>query len=103
MSRGGAEFRARRIPLQIDCGPDGSTEATWTTHPRDVADDRLHSAGELLLRAYDKKYFRLRVRDDGKGIREEIFRADGRQGHYGLRGMAERAELVGGKLTSGAK
>ena len=48
---------------------------------------------------YDKSYFRLRVRDDGKGIRNEILRADGRQGHYGLHGMIERAELVGGKLT----
>ena len=24
---------------------------------------------------------------------------DGREGHYGLRGMRERAKLVGGKLT----
>ena len=48
---------------------------------------------------YDEKYFRLRVRDDGKGIQPEILRADGREGHYGLHGMRERAKLVGGELT----
>jgi signal transduction histidine kinase len=48
---------------------------------------------------YDEKYFRLRVRDDGKGIPPEILRADGREGHYGLHGMRERAKLVGGDLT----
>jgi signal transduction histidine kinase len=48
---------------------------------------------------YDVKYFRLRVRDDGKGIDPEVLRGDGRRGHYGLHGMRERAKLVGGKLT----
>ena len=48
---------------------------------------------------YDEKYFRLRVRDDGKGIQPDILRADGREGHYGLHGMRERAKLVGGELT----
>jgi len=48
---------------------------------------------------YDLKYFRLRIRDDGKGIDPEILRGDGREGHYGLHGMRERAELVGGKLS----
>jgi signal transduction histidine kinase len=48
---------------------------------------------------YDAKYFRLRVRDDGKGIDPEVLRGDGREGHYGLPGMRERAKLVGGKLA----
>lgn len=48
---------------------------------------------------YDEKSFRLRVRDDGKGIGTEVLRGDGREGHYGLHGMRERAKLVGGKLT----
>jgi signal transduction histidine kinase len=48
---------------------------------------------------YDEKYFRLRVRDDGKGIDPQIVSGDGREGHYGLHGMRERAKLVGGKLT----
>jgi signal transduction histidine kinase len=48
---------------------------------------------------YDEKYFRLRVRDDGKGIPSDVLRGEGREGHYGLHGMRERAKLVGGKLT----
>ena len=47
---------------------------------------------------YDEKYFRLRVRDDGKGIPSDVL-SDGREGHYGLPGMRERAKLVGGKLA----
>jgi len=48
---------------------------------------------------YDENNFRLRVRDDGKGIHPEVLRTDGREGHYGLHGMKERAALVGGKVT----
>jgi ligand-binding sensor domain-containing protein/signal transduction histidine kinase len=48
---------------------------------------------------YDEKYIRLRVRDDGKGIPSDVLRGDGRESHYGLPGMRERAKLVGGKLT----
>jgi signal transduction histidine kinase len=48
---------------------------------------------------YDEKYFRVRVRDNGKGIPSDVLRGDGREGHYGLHGMTERAKLVGGKLT----
>jgi len=48
---------------------------------------------------YDNEQFRLRVRDDGKGIAPGIVADDGRQGHFGLPGMRERATLIGGKLT----
>ena len=48
---------------------------------------------------YDEKSFRLRVRDDGKGIQPEVVHEYGREGHYGLRGMKERCNLIGGKLT----
>ena len=48
---------------------------------------------------YDRDEFRLRVRDDGKGIDQAILAAQGIEGHYGLRGMPERAALIGGKLA----
>ena len=48
---------------------------------------------------YGEKYFRLRVRDDGKGMGPDVLGGDRRQGHYGLSGMKERAKLVGGRLT----
>jgi signal transduction histidine kinase/ligand-binding sensor domain-containing protein len=40
---------------------------------------------------------RVLVRDDGRGIDPEVLRA-GRDGHWGLSGMRERAERVGGHL-----
>ena len=46
---------------------------------------------------YDDRQFRLEVRDDGKGIDPAVL-ADQRRGHFGLLGMRERAELVGGRL-----
>jgi signal transduction histidine kinase len=48
---------------------------------------------------YHERQFRLRVRDDGKGIDRKFVNEDGRAGHYGLRGMRERAKLLGGKLA----
>ena len=48
---------------------------------------------------YDMEQFRLRVRDDGKGIDRAVLSSGGRGGHYGLPGMRERANVVGGKLT----
>jgi signal transduction histidine kinase/ligand-binding sensor domain-containing protein len=46
---------------------------------------------------YNGSSFRLRVRDDGKGIDPGIV-AEGRTGHFGVPGMRERARRIGGKL-----
>src|SRR6185503_2381874 len=48
---------------------------------------------------YEERVFRLRVRDDGKGIEPKLIARSGRDGHYGLPGMRERAKLAGGKLA----
>ena len=59
-----------------------------------------HSQGHLIETelAYTESLFRLRVRDDGKGIDpDEQVRAE-RSGHWGLRGMRERAGRLGGEL-----
>jgi signal transduction histidine kinase len=48
---------------------------------------------------YDDKELRLRVRDDGRGIDPGVLARQGIEGHYGLRGMPERAVLIGGKLA----
>jgi len=47
---------------------------------------------------YDKEQFRLRVRDDGRGVDPKVLADDGREGHYGMHGMRERTEVIGGKL-----
>jgi ligand-binding sensor domain-containing protein/signal transduction histidine kinase len=46
---------------------------------------------------YTESSFQLSIRDDGKGIDAGIV-AEGRAGHYGVRGMRERAKRIGGKL-----
>lgn len=48
---------------------------------------------------YDNEQFRLRVRDDGKGINPALLAGQGGEGHYGLPGMRERAKLIEAKLT----
>ncbi len=48
---------------------------------------------------YDTEQFRLRVRDDGKGVDPAILSSQGSEGHFGLPGMRERATLIGGKLV----
>jgi signal transduction histidine kinase len=48
---------------------------------------------------YGSEQFRLRVRDDGRGIPSTVLANQGTEGHYGLRGMPERAALIGGTLA----
>lgn len=47
---------------------------------------------------YDLGEFRLRVRDNGKGIEPHVLHSR-RTGHYGITGMRERARLAGGTLV----
>lgn len=46
---------------------------------------------------YVASHLRLLVRDDGAGIDEQVLRS-GREGHWGLSGMRERAERIGARL-----
>jgi signal transduction histidine kinase/ligand-binding sensor domain-containing protein len=48
---------------------------------------------------YDRRQLRVQIRDDGQGIDSQLLRTDGLSGHYGLRGMRERAQSLGGELT----
>jgi len=47
---------------------------------------------------YDAHWFRVRVRDDGIGIHASVLSQEGRPGHWGLRGMRERAKGIGGEF-----
>jgi len=46
---------------------------------------------------YDARQLRVRVRDDGAGIDASVLQ-EGRAGHFGLKGMRERARAIGGQL-----
>jgi signal transduction histidine kinase/ligand-binding sensor domain-containing protein len=81
-----------------------------------VRDEAYRIAGEALRNAfrhsqarritveirYDKRQFRLAVRDDGTGIDDEAIQQQP-AGHFGLHGMRERAEIVGGRLELWSK
>jgi signal transduction histidine kinase/ligand-binding sensor domain-containing protein len=97
-------------------GANGNTVVHVAVHgtPRDLhpilRDDIYRIAGEALRNAvrhaharrieveltYEDGQFRLQVRDDGQGMDAP---ADGGRGHFGLSGMRERAELIGGRLV----
>lgn len=102
---------------------DGSSHDNPVLHvgvegtPRDLLpitrDEVYRIAGEALRNAfrhararrievdihYDRRQLRLQIRDDGQGIDPQLLRTDGLSGHYGLRGMRERAQSLGGEIT----
>ena len=96
-----------KVPVRVEV-----LGITRNLHPI-VRDETFRIAGEALRNAlrhagakqieveivYDRQQFRLRVRDDGKGIDPQVLQHQGRPGHFGLPGMRERAAVVGGKLT----
>ena len=47
---------------------------------------------------YDPGLFRLRIRDNGKGIDRQVLREGTRPGHFGLPGIRERAKRIGAQL-----
>jgi signal transduction histidine kinase len=90
-----------------------NVEGTPRDLPPIVQDEVYRIAGEALRNAfrharasrieveirYDQRGFRLRVRDDGKGIDAAAGAGRTYDGHYGMAGMHERAKLVGGTLS----
>jgi signal transduction histidine kinase/ligand-binding sensor domain-containing protein len=92
----------------FDLIEEGKRQALSST----VSDDVCRIALELMRNAYQHAHaqrievemrygdsmFRLRVRDDGRGIDPRTLREGGRAGHWGLRGLRERAERIGAHL-----
>jgi signal transduction histidine kinase/ligand-binding sensor domain-containing protein len=60
----------------------------------------IHSQARLIETeiTYSNKLFRLRIRDDGKGLDPNVRDHGERTGHWGLRGMRERAQRLGAEL-----
>jgi signal transduction histidine kinase/ligand-binding sensor domain-containing protein len=96
-------------PIDIRVNIDG---AMRDLHPV-VRDEIYRIAAEALRNAvqhslgnqievelhYGRRALRLRVHDNGVGIDPKVVGAGGREGHFGLGGMRERAELAGGQLA----
>jgi signal transduction histidine kinase/ligand-binding sensor domain-containing protein len=104
-----AAFPGRRASIGFRVDVEGTPRTL-----RPIVRDQIYQiAGEALRNAfrhaearqievelrYDERQLRLRVRDDGQGIDSAFLTAHGRAGHFGLRGMYDRAKLIGGKLA----
>jgi signal transduction histidine kinase len=48
---------------------------------------------------FDARHLAIRVRDDGVGIPEHVLARGHKEGHFGMIGMRERAERIGGGIT----
>jgi signal transduction histidine kinase len=101
-----------------ELSPDGKAafKSVVEGHPRElhpmVVEETYSIGREALLNAfthsggqnveveltYDPRQFRLRIRDDGRGIDPEVIEAGGRADHWGLQGMRERAKRIGAQL-----
>lgn len=100
-------------------GPDISLLVDGAPRPMDIgmADEINDIAREALRNAvyhasassitvslhYGKRAFSLSVVDNGRGIDDATLQAGGREGHWGLTGMRERAAKIGGRLTSASE
>jgi len=87
-------------------------EGERQTLPAVVQDEVYRIAREILRNAfqhaqadqieteirYDDHALRLRIRDDGKGIDPKVLNEGGSSGHWGLRGIRERAQRIGARL-----
>jgi signal transduction histidine kinase/ligand-binding sensor domain-containing protein len=72
----------------LQVGRQAVTNALQHAHAR-----KIH-----LLLSYGEQHFELRVQDNGCGINEETVHLQ-RPGHYGIAGMKERAERLGGSIS----
>jgi signal transduction histidine kinase len=79
-------------PLVLD-------EAYWIGHEA-LVNAFQHAAGtriEVEI-AYDQNKWRIRVRDNGRGIDSQVLESGGKPDHWGMSGMRERATKIGGQM-----
>jgi signal transduction histidine kinase len=57
-----------------------------------------HASNIHVLLSYGERFLQIQVQDNGRGIDEEALNSP-RPGHYGMAGMKERAERLGGSLS----
>jgi signal transduction histidine kinase len=56
------------------------------------------SSAEIAI-GFEARYLAIRIRDDGVGIPEDVLVRGYKDGHFGMIGMRERAEKIGGDIT----
>lgn len=115
VSNGNLAVAFNDVAREFDDGPIPlfsvtSTGASKTAGPL-VIDELYASGREAIINAfhhafakkihvgvqYHKSGIRIEIADDGKGIDPEVIKQGGTRGHWGLRGIRERMERIGGE------
>ena len=97
---GGISFRivaeGSRRELRADC-----LEGSYSIGREAILNAFRHSHAKTIEveLAYGDTDFRVRIRDDGVGIRRDAAATAAARGHWGLTGMGERAERLGATLN----
>src|SRR5260370_9281339 len=76
----------------LQVGRQAITNALQHAHAR-----KIH-----VLLSYGERLLQIRVQDNGRGIDGETLNLE-RPGHYGIIGMKERAEGLGGSISTGTR
>jgi signal transduction histidine kinase len=90
------DYQVRRSGSEASLLPHVAEEVLYIA--REALTNAFRHAGASQIRLeldYDIRYFRMTCTDNGRGFEPA---AASRPGHWGLRGMFERAQRVGGKL-----
>ena len=58
-----------------------------------------HASGADITVAFEPRYLAVRTRDDGVGIAGHVLARGYKDGHFGMVGMRERTEKIGGDIT----
>jgi signal transduction histidine kinase/ligand-binding sensor domain-containing protein len=58
-----------------------------------------HASSAEVAIDFEARHLAIRVRDDGVGIPEHVLARGHKEGHFGMIGMRERAERIGGAIT----
>jgi signal transduction histidine kinase/streptogramin lyase len=100
----GIEFVFRQTGAEVRLGPFVNEEIYLVA--REALMNALQHANprriEIALEQ-DERQFRLTVRDDGCGLPEDIAVHGAQRGHWGIRGMRERAARIGARLQIGGR
>lgn len=92
-------FQATVTGTPLRLNPVVRDEVYWVG--REALANAFHHAGASRIETevqYGAHGLRMIVRDDGSGLDEQRLRSE-KPGHWGLRGMQERAASIGGKLA----
>src|SRR5512137_2811169 len=88
-----------QAPAEAPPLPPAVAEALWRTAQEALANVEKHSRAKTARVTLEPgpRAAAVRVSDDGVGLPEQ---AEARPGHYGLRGLRERVEGLGGAFTA---